>query len=144
VKVEASKYTEVGYVGRDVESMVRDLVETSIEHGREEKLVKLRTGPKQAAEERVLGFAFAAATTAAPGTPDSEAASQREMNQRSREKIRAQLREGKLARAHGGPRSARAADAVVRNHFQPGRRGDGVNLKDMLSGMFGQQRKSGK
>ncbi len=54
VKVEASKYTEVGYVGRDVESMVRDLVETSIDMIREEKLDEVADRAEQAAEERVL------------------------------------------------------------------------------------------
>src|ERR1022692_5283433 len=54
VKVEASKYTEVGYVGRDVESMVRDLVETSIDMVREEKLDEVAERAEQAAEERVV------------------------------------------------------------------------------------------
>ena len=54
VKVEASKYTEVGYVGRDVESMVRDLVETSIDMVREEKLDEVAERAEQAAEERLL------------------------------------------------------------------------------------------
>src|SRR5215475_10259847 len=54
VKVEASKYTEVGYVGRDVESMVRDLVETAIDMVREEKLDEVAERAEQTAEERVL------------------------------------------------------------------------------------------
>src|ERR1700749_2347805 len=54
VKVEASKYTEVGYVGRDVESMVRALVETSIDMVREEKLDEVAERAEHAAEERVL------------------------------------------------------------------------------------------
>src|SRR5579864_5679426 len=54
VKVEASKYTEVGYVGRDVESMVRDLVETAIDMVREEKLDEVAERAEQAAEERLL------------------------------------------------------------------------------------------
>src|SRR4051795_677851 len=54
VKVEASKYTEVGYVGRDVESMIRDLVETSIDMVREEKLDEVAERAEQAAEERLL------------------------------------------------------------------------------------------
>src|ERR1700693_1437630 len=54
VKVEASKYTEVGYVGRDVESMIRDLVETAIDMVREEKLDEVAERAEHAAEERVL------------------------------------------------------------------------------------------
>ena len=64
VKVEASKYTEVGYVGRDVESMVRDLVETSIDMVREEKLDEVAERAEQAAEERVLDLLL-------PATPPS-------------------------------------------------------------------------
>src|SRR5437762_2893584 len=96
VKVEASKYTEVGYVGRDVESMVRDLVETSIDMIREEKLDEVADRAEQAAEERVLDLLLPPLPSPAPGTPESEVAAQREQNQRTREKLRTQLREGKL------------------------------------------------
>src|SRR6476469_1514320 len=54
IKVEASKYTEVGYVGRDVESMVRDLVELAVDMVKEERLVEVRGKAREAAEERVL------------------------------------------------------------------------------------------
>src|SRR5256884_2631271 len=111
IKVEASKYTEVGYVGRDVESMVRDLVETSIDMIREEKLDEVADRAEQAAEERVLDLLLPPAPPPPPGTPDSEAASQREMNQRSREKFRAQLREGKL--------DERMVDLEVRERMMP-------------------------
>ncbi len=66
VKVEASKYTEVGYVGRDVESMVRDLVETSIDMVREEKLDEVAERAEQAAEERVLDLLLPASPPAPP------------------------------------------------------------------------------
>src|SRR3989440_7915153 len=144
IKVEASKYTEVGYVGRDVESMVRDLVETSIDMVREEKLDEVADRAGQAAEERVLDLLLPPPPPPPPGTPDSEAASQREMNQRSREKFRAQLREGKL--------DERMVDLEVRERQMPsfeiisnqGVEEMDVNLKDMLSGMFGQQKKKRK
>src|SRR5437016_7100298 len=70
VKVEASKYTEVGYVGRDVESMVRDLVETSIDMIREEKLDEVADRAEQAAEERVLDVLLPPLPSPAPGTPE--------------------------------------------------------------------------
>ncbi|HLK05533.1 MAG TPA: ATP-dependent protease ATPase subunit HslU [Candidatus Acidoferrum sp.] len=144
VKVEASKYTEVGYVGRDVESMVRDLVETSIDMVREEKLDEVADRAEQAAEERVLDLLLPPPPPPAPGTPDSEAAAQREANQRSREKFRAQLREGKL--------DERMVDIEVRERAMPsfeiisnqGMEEMDVNIKDMLSGMFGQQKKKRK
>jgi len=87
VKVEASKYTEVGYVGRDVESMVRDLVETSIDMVREEKLDEVADRAEQAAEERVLDLLLPPSPPPAPGTTEAEAAAQREQTQRTREKL---------------------------------------------------------
>src|SRR6202163_4113195 len=105
VKVEASKYTEVGYVGRDVESMVRDLVETSIDMVREEKLDEVAERAEQAAEERVLDLLLPASPPLPP-EPDSSSVTssspiqteshRRDQTDRTREKLRAQLRDGKL------------------------------------------------
>jgi ATP-dependent HslUV protease ATP-binding subunit HslU len=145
VKVEASKYTEVGYVGRDVESMVRDLVETSIDMIREEKLDEVADRAEQAAEERVLDLLLPLAPPPAPGTPETEVAAQREQAQRTREKLRAQLREGKL--------DQRMVDLEVRERAMPSFEivsNQGVDemdmskLQDMFSGMFGQQKKKRK
>jgi ATP-dependent HslUV protease ATP-binding subunit HslU len=145
VKVEASKYTEVGYVGRDVESMVRDLVETSIDMIREEKLDEVADRAEQAAEERVLDLLLPPAPPPVPGTPESEVAAQREQTQRTREKLRAQLREGKL--------DQRMVDLEVRERAMPSFEivsNQGVDemdvgkLQDMFSGMFGQQKKKRK
>jgi ATP-dependent HslUV protease ATP-binding subunit HslU len=144
VKVEASKYTEVGYVGRDVESMVRDLVETSIDMVREEKLDEVADRAEQTAEERVLDLLLPPSPPPAPGTTEVDAAQQREQTQRTREKLRAQLREGKL--------DQRMVDLEVRERAMPsfeiisnqGVEEMDVNLKDMLSGMFGQQKKKRK
>jgi ATP-dependent HslUV protease ATP-binding subunit HslU len=144
VKVEASKYTEVGYVGRDVESMVRDLVETSIDMIREEKLDEVADRAEQAAEERVLDLLLPPAPPPAPGTSDTEIVAQREQTQRTREKLRLQLREGKL--------DQRMVDLEVRERAIPsfeiisnqGVEEMDVNIKDMLSGMFGQQKKKRK
>src|ERR1700726_437298 len=72
IKVEASKYTEVGYVGRDVESMVRDLVETSIDMVREEKLDEVAERAEHAAEERVLDLLLPASP---PPPPDGHTSS---------------------------------------------------------------------
>jgi ATP-dependent HslUV protease ATP-binding subunit HslU len=158
VKVEASKYTEVGYVGRDVESMVRDLVETSIDMVREEKLDDVAERAEQAAEERVLDLLLppapppsptpipAGTLTGATGAADAgaNATAQHEQSQRTREKLRVQLREGKL--------DQRMVDIEVRERAMPsfeiisnqGMEEMDVNIKDMLSGMFGQQKKKRK
>ena len=149
VKVEASKYTEVGYVGRDVESMVRDLVEPSIDMVREEKLDEVAERSEQAAEERVLDLLLPPmppAAAAGAGTREAAEAEseQREQSQRTREKLRAQLREGKL--------DQRMVEVEVRERGMPafeivsnqGVEEMDVNLKDMLSGIFGQQKKKRK
>src|SRR5580692_5491827 len=98
VKVEASKYTEVGYVGRDVESMVRDLVETAIDMVREEKLDEVAERAEQAAEERLLDLLLPPSPVpvdgSASGQPQAE--DTRRESDRTRDKLRAQLREGKL------------------------------------------------
>jgi len=144
IKVEASKYTEVGYVGRDVESMVRDLVETSIDMVREEKLDEVAERAEHAAEERVLDLLL----PASPPPPESHNSSapqieepRRDQMDRTREKLRAQLRDGKL--------DQRLVEVEVRERSTPafeivssqGVEEMDINVKDMLSGIFGQQKR---
>ena len=146
VKVEASKYTEVGYVGRDVESMVRDLVETSIDMVREEKLDEVAERAEQAAEERVLDLLLPATPPVESGNPAAlgTEAQHRELASRTREKLRAQLREGKL--------DQRMVEVEVRERSMPafeivsnqGIEEMDINVKDMLSGFFGQSKKKRK
>jgi ATP-dependent HslUV protease ATP-binding subunit HslU len=147
VKVEASKYTEVGYVGRDVESMVRDLVEVAIDMVREEKLDEVAERAEQSAEERVLDLLLPSSPptfeTVGPATATTES-QRREVAQRTREKLRAQLREGKL--------DQRVVEVEVRERSMPsfeiisnqGIEEMDINVKDMLSGFFGQQKKKRK
>ena len=94
IKVEASKFTEVGYVGRDVESMVRDLAEIAVDMIREERRAEVREKARQAAEERVLDLLLPPLPPAAEY--DEQATSLREQAQRTREKLREQLRDGRL------------------------------------------------
>src|SRR5438034_5240614 len=91
LKVEASKFTEVGYVGRDVESMIRDLVEIAIDMVREERVVEIADKAELNAEERLLDLLLPPNKLAAS---DEEEASSLEQFQRTREKLRQQLREG--------------------------------------------------
>src|SRR5437764_7616290 len=84
LKVEASKFTEVGYVGRDVESMIRDLVEIAIDMVREERLDEVADRAEKNAEERLLDLLMP------PQSEPSESAD------RTREKLRERLRAGKL------------------------------------------------
>ena len=98
VKVEASKFTEVGYVGRDVESIIRDLTELAIGMVREEEKAKVQTRAREQAEERVLDLLLPPPPRAhriQMGGDAEQAAPPAEQNA-TREKLRAMLREGKL------------------------------------------------
>jgi len=145
LKVEASRFTEVGYVGRDVESMVRDLVEISIDMVREEKVDEVAEKAEQNAEERVLDLLLpppALARQERPAAVDSNGAASAaaaEAFQRTREKLRAQLRESKL--------DDRQVEVDVRERSFPafeiissqGIEEMDINIKDILPGLFGQR-----
>ena len=89
LKIEATKFTEVGYVGRDVESIVRDLMDVAVKQTREQELAKVRHRAEDAAEERVLDLLL-------PGSRDSEGWSAAEGSADTRQKFRKRLREGQL------------------------------------------------
>ncbi len=132
VKVEASKFTEVGYVGRDVESMVRDLVELGIDMVRAERIEEVRTKAAQNAEDRLLDLLL---PPTRPAAPDEDPAV-RDQQARTRERFREQLRAGQL--------DSRVVDIDVREKSFPSFEiiaGSSVeemdiNLKDMLPGLF--------
>src|ERR1700704_4596901 len=148
LKVEASKFTEVGYVGRDVESMIRDLVEIAIDMIREEKLEDVADKAELNAEERLLDLLLPPPTPRPPetgvaivvegptGAPESQS--------RTREKLRQQLREGKL--------DDRQVEIETRERNFPsfeiisnqGVEEMDVNIKDMLPNIFGQRTKKRK
>src|SRR5579871_6262651 len=127
LKVEASKFTEVGYVGRDVESIVRDLVEIAIDMVREEKMEEVEDKAELAAEDRLIDLLLpptpAAATAAAathepgsnviqlPASVESIEEKPGDREQRTREKLRQQFREGKL--------DERMVELDVRDRNQP-------------------------
>jgi ATP-dependent HslUV protease ATP-binding subunit HslU len=152
LKVEASKFTEVGYVGRDVESMIRDLVETAIENVREEKLEDVADKAELNAEERLLDILLPPSPAPRPAEPGSTAggvvidgnSGLTESSNRTREKLRQQLREGKL--------DERMVEIDVRERNFPsfeiisnqGVEEMDVNLKDMLPNIFGQRTKKRK
>ena len=100
LKVEASKYTEVGYVGRDVESMIRDLTEIAINQARDEQMAAVLEEAATRAEERLLDLLLPERPPAAApdATPDPQAPEQptREQYERARERFRRLLRDGKL------------------------------------------------
>ncbi len=133
LKVEASKFTEVGYVGRDVESMVRDLAELGVDMVRDEQLELVRGKAARNAEERLLDILL---PPTRPAAPDEDPAAAREQPQQTRERIREQLRAGRL--------DSRVVDVEVRDKMFPSLEivsGTSVeevdiNLKDMMPGLF--------
>jgi ATP-dependent HslUV protease ATP-binding subunit HslU len=148
LKVEASKFTEVGYVGRDVESMIRDLVEIAIDNVREEKLEDVADKAELNAEERLLDILLPPTPPAAPsssgGVVIDGGTGLTESSNRTREKLRQQLREGKL--------DDRTVELEVREKNFPsfeiltnqGVEEMDVNIKDMLPNIFGQRTKKRK
>ena len=126
IKIEATKFTEVGYVGRDVDSMIRDLAEVAIDMLREEKLDQVAERAEANAEERMLDILM----------PPLKEGEESESIERTREKLRAQLREGKL--------DDRMVEIDVRERNMPveivtntGVEEMDINLRDMLPGLFG-------
>jgi ATP-dependent HslUV protease ATP-binding subunit HslU len=133
VKVEASKFTEVGYVGRDVESMVRDLVELGIDMVREERIEEVRSKAAQNAEDRLLDLLL---PPTRPIAPDEDPNAVREQQNRTRERFREQL--------HAGHLDSRVVEIDAREKAFPSLEivaGSSIeeidiNLKDMLPGLF--------
>jgi ATP-dependent HslUV protease ATP-binding subunit HslU len=124
MKVEASKFTEVGYVGRDVESMIRDLVDIAIDMVREEKLDEIGDRAEANAENRLLDLLV-------PPAPENA-----DDNQKTRDKLRERLRAGKL--------DERMVEVDVKDRapaFEIASNVNleemGINIKDMLPAMFG-------
>ncbi|PYQ25131.1 MAG: HslU--HslV peptidase ATPase subunit [Acidobacteria bacterium] len=134
VKVEASKFTEVGYVGRDVDSIVRDLVEAAVDMVRREKLAEVRERAASQAEERLLDLLLPPPRSPEPAEGGEPS---RESFRATRDKLRGQLRSGAL--------EARLVEVEVPDRSFPsfqiltnqGVEEMDVNLKDMLPGLFG-------
>ena len=132
LKVEASRFTEVGYVGRDVESMIRDLVEIAVAMVRDERNREVQATAEERAEERLLDLLL----PSRPPAAGDDTAARNEHAAQTREWLRSQLREGKL--------DERTVELDVREQSMPmmqvigGTSMDelGLNLKDMLPGLF--------
>jgi ATP-dependent HslUV protease ATP-binding subunit HslU len=131
MKVEASKFTEVGYVGRDVESMIRDLVDIAIDMVREERLDEVAERAEANAEERLLDLLM-------PPQPENS-----DSSDRTREKLRERLKAGKLDERlveidvkERGPTFEISTSSGVEEMD--------VNLKDLLPNLFGQRSRKRK
>lgn len=140
VKVEASKFTEVGYVGRDVESMIRDLTEISIGMVKSEHVEKVQEKAKVLAEERLLDLLLPAPRVSRGAAVEDE---EKEKHKETRERLRAQLREGKL--------DHRYVDIEVKEKMMPfgvvsnvGLEDLEINLKEMLGNFMPEKSKRKK
>ncbi len=150
LKVEASKFTEVGYVGRDVESMIRDLVEIAIDMVRMEKAAEVADKAERNVEERILDLLLPPNKTALSSFDptidmiENTSSAAEESYNRTREKFRQQLREGRL--------DSRIIELEVRERNFPsfeiytnqGIEEMDINLKDMIPGLFGSRTKQRK
>ena len=138
LKVEASRFTEVGYVGRDVESMIRDLVEIAVGMVRDERVREVQHAAEARAEERLLDLLL----PPGPHVPAADAGAAPEAPSQTRERLRAQLRAGKL--------DDRTVELDVRDNAMPlmqvvggtSMEEIGLNLRDMLPGMFQGRRRA--
>ncbi|MDQ6958871.1 MAG: ATP-dependent protease ATPase subunit HslU [Mariprofundaceae bacterium] len=136
VKVEATKYTEVGYVGRDVESIIRDLVDTAIKIVRDEHLVRVRARAEEAAEDRLLDILIPhPVPKSGPVSAD-----QNKQGNNSREKMRHKLRLGEM--------NDRQVEIEVQSSPQmpmmqvfSNQGTEEIDMKDMLGGMLSSQSK---
>jgi ATP-dependent HslUV protease ATP-binding subunit HslU len=140
IKVEASKFTEVGYVGRDVESMIRDLTEISVSMVKSEHIEKVQERAKGLAEERLLDLLLPLPKTVRGVGLDEE---EREKHKETRERLRAQLRDGKL--------DNRYVDIEVKEKIIPfgvvsnvGLEDLEINLKEMLGNFLPEKSKRKK
>ena len=137
-KVEASKFTEVGYMGRDVESMIRDLVELTVNNLRTREQEAVRDKAWHIAEERMLDLLLPKADAPAAQDPPSgqPAALPAESNASTREKLRKMLRNGKLDNRYVDLDVAEQATPVVEIFSNAGLEEMGINFKDMLGGLL--------
>lgn len=151
IKVEASKFTEVGYVGRDVESMIRDLTDISISMVKTEMQERVKEQARDIVEDRILDILIPPVKKPKDDSPgfqsssdqdfDPSEASDNELNERTREKFRTKLRNGEL--------EERKIEIEVQSNKSPmmqifgpqgGMEEMGINVQDMLGNMGGQKK----
>lgn len=136
IKVEASRFTEVGYVGRDVESIIRDLTEIAVKMVREEEEEKVREKARELAEERVLDLLL----PPAPSFPSIQGGMESDSRQRTRERLREMLRKGLLDDREVEVEVEEKALPMIEVFAPPGME-EVEQLREMLSGLFPKRQK---
>ena len=132
IKVEASKFTEVGYVGRDVESIIRDLTDLAVNMVKEEEKQKVEIRAREIAEERILDLLL---PPLQGGKPDAEAA-ELARSQGTREKLKKMLREGKLDDRFVDIEMTHSMMPMIEVLTPQGMEGMEFNLKEMFSNLM--------
>jgi ATP-dependent HslUV protease ATP-binding subunit HslU len=148
IKVEATKFTEVGYVGRDVESMIRDLMDQALAQARAEQAERVQTQARAHAEERLLDLLVPPTATPRPmpgigfPTPTPAPAPDEDgLRQRTREKLRERLRDGGLDEREVEIEVSASRTTNLQMFGPMGMEEMGINLQEMLGGL-GRQRKT--
>jgi ATP-dependent HslUV protease ATP-binding subunit HslU len=136
IKVEASKYTEVGYVGRDVESMIRDLTEIGVKMVKDELMAGVRERAEHLAEDRVLDLLLPRRASEAFSSGSLEEAGPDASREATREKLRTQLREGRLDDRVVELETQAQAVPMVEVLSGQGMEQMGIDLKEMLSNIM--------
>jgi ATP-dependent HslUV protease ATP-binding subunit HslU len=157
IKVEASKFTEVGYVGRDVESMIRDLADIAIDMVKTEMRERVEEKAREIVEERILDILIppvkknqGSSNNSSPGFDanagdqdfNPQSASDKELNERTRKKFREKLRNGELDEREIEIEVQKSNRSPMMQVFGPqgGMEEMGINLQDMLGNLGGQQK----
>src|SRR2546427_245296 len=136
IKVEASKYTEVGYVGRDVESMIRDLTELGVNMVKAELMVQVQEKAERLAEDRLLDLLLPRTGAEPFGSASLEQVSAGASRDATLEKLRAQLRAGRLDERMVELETQQQAMPMLEIFSGQGMEEMGIHLKDMLSNMM--------
>ena len=144
LKVEASKFTEVGYVGRDVESMVRDLVDIAVNMVKHEKSAGLKDKAEENAVERILDLLLPPPKRLPVELPKIESAPPGDTYERTREKLKVRLLEGKLDERELEIDTPQSQFPVVEIFSPMGMEELGVNFQEMFSGMMPRKSKRRK
>jgi len=132
IKVEASKFTEVGYVGRDVESIIRDLTDLAVNMVKEEEKQKVEIRARELAEEKILDLLLPPIQAGKPETDEGEAG----RIQGTREKLKKMLREGKLDERFVDIEMTHAIMPMIEVLTPQGMEGMEFNLKEMFSNLL--------
>ncbi len=161
IKVEATKFTEVGYVGRDVESMVRDLVETAIRMVKTERMAEVEEKAKDLAEERILDLLvpvpgreksaknpfevlFGAGTQREEETEDEVLQARRTRAREERDRLKKRMADGELENELIEVEVENKAPPMVEVFSGSGVEEMGINFQDLLGGMFPKRKKKRK